>query len=30
VIGAMLGILAIVVFGRWLLIGGEDGTARKR
>lgn len=30
VIGAMLGILAIVVFGRWLLIGGEDGTVRKR
>jgi hypothetical protein len=29
-IGAMLGILAIVIFGRWLLIGGEDGPVKRR
>jgi len=29
-IGAMLGILGIVIFGRWLLIGGEDGPVKKR
>jgi hypothetical protein len=30
VLGAMLGMLGIIVVGRWLLIGGEDGPARKR
>lgn len=29
VIGALLGMLAIVMIGRWLLIGGDDGPVRK-
>jgi hypothetical protein len=30
VIGALLGLAAIVIFGRWLLIGGDDGPVAKR
>jgi len=30
VIGSALGILAVVIFARWLLIGGDDGPVKKR
>lgn len=30
VIGALLGMLALMLFGRWLLIGGDDGPVTRR
>lgn len=30
VMGSMLGILGVVIFARWLLIGGDDGPVKKR
>lgn len=30
VTGAVLGILCVVIFARWLLIGGDDGPVKKR
>jgi hypothetical protein len=29
-IGALLGILGVAVFARWLLIGGDDGKYGRR
>ena len=29
-VGALLGILGIAVFARWLLIGGDDGSYTRR
>ncbi len=28
--GALLGFLAIVIFGRWVLIGGDDASPSKK
>ena len=30
VMGSMLGILGVVIFARWLLIGGDDSPVKKR
>jgi hypothetical protein len=30
VMGAVLGILAIAIVGRWLLVGGDDGSVKRR
>ena len=30
VIGALLGMLALMIVGRWLLIGGDGGTVTRR
>jgi hypothetical protein len=28
--GALLGILGVAIFARWLLIGGDDGNYKRR
>jgi hypothetical protein len=30
VMGAMVGLLSIAFVGRWLLMGGDDGSVKRR